>query len=93
MKHYYVNKETMGNPNYNHEVHAEGCVWMPSAVNRIYLGYFSSCSDAIKKKQKSIIVMLMVVQLVVRFVIEVKGGTKIGKKPTCYATSEWWLAG
>lgn len=49
MKHYYVNKETMGNPNYNH---AEGCVWMPSAVNRIYLGYFSSCSDAIKKAKE-----------------------------------------
>ena len=49
MKHYYVNKETTGNPNYNHEVHTEGCVWMPSAVNRIYLGYFSSCSAAVKK--------------------------------------------
>ncbi len=52
MKHYYVNKETTGNPNYNHEVHTEGCVWMPSAVNRIYLGYFSSCSAAVKKAKE-----------------------------------------
>lgn len=48
-KHYYVNKETAGNPHYNHEVHAEGCIWMPSTTNRDYLGYFDKCADAVSK--------------------------------------------
>lgn len=52
-KHYYVNKNTTGNPNNNHEVHAEGCKWMPSIENRTYLGYFTSCSDAVKKAKES----------------------------------------
>ena len=46
--HYYVNKVTTGNPNFNHEVHKSSCYYLPSETNRIYLGYFSSCSDAIK---------------------------------------------
>lgn len=53
MKHYYVNRETTGNPNYNHEVHTEDCQWLPSVSNRDYLGYFNSCSEAIKKAKES----------------------------------------
>lgn len=49
MKNYYVNKVNTGNPGYNHEVHTADCIWLPSAENRIYLGAFSSCSDAVKK--------------------------------------------
>ena len=48
-KNYYVNKISTGNPNFNHEVHAEGCVWMPSAANRQDLGCFSSCAEAVRK--------------------------------------------
>ena len=50
--HYYVNKNSTGNPNYNHEVHKDGCQWMPSVENRIYLGYFSSCSEALTEARK-----------------------------------------
>jgi len=46
---YYVNKQTTGNPNYNHEVHAEYCRYLPTAENSVYLGVFTSCSDAVKK--------------------------------------------
>lgn len=51
-KYYYVNKVSTGNPNYNHEVHTDDCYWLPSAENRIYLGYFSNCKDAIKEAEK-----------------------------------------
>lgn len=46
---YYVNKQTNGNPNYNHEVHTEYCRYLPSIENRVYLGIFASCSEAVKK--------------------------------------------
>ena len=52
MKHYYVNKESTGNPNYNHEVHTEDCQWMPTSHNRQYLGYFSNCFEAMKKAKE-----------------------------------------
>lgn len=51
-EHYYVNKVSTGNPNYNHEVHKETCIYLPSVGNREYLGYFSSCTAAIKKAQE-----------------------------------------
>ena len=50
--HYYVNKQTTGNPNYNHEVHKGTCPYLPSVLNREYLGYFSSCAEAIKKAKE-----------------------------------------
>lgn len=50
--HYYVNKLTTGNPNYNHEVHKSTCYYMPSLANREYLGYFNSCNEAIKEAKK-----------------------------------------
>ena len=48
MNHYYLNRDTMGNPNHNHEVHKSTCRYLPSALNRVYLGYFSSCAEAMK---------------------------------------------
>ena len=45
MKHYYVN--SVPQPNGDHEVHCEGCLWMPSINNRIYLGYFASSKEAL----------------------------------------------
>ena len=31
---YYVNLDSTRNPNHNHEVHKDGCIRMPDAVNR-----------------------------------------------------------
>lgn len=45
MKHYYVN--SVPQPNGDHEVHCEGCLWMPSINNRIYLGCFASSKEAL----------------------------------------------
>ena len=50
MAHYYVNKN--GQPNGDHEVHTTGCSWLPDAVNRIYLGDFSYCSQAVTEARK-----------------------------------------
>lgn len=47
MKPYYVNKNAQNNG--DHEVHEQGCSWMPSTENRIYLGYFSNCAGAVRE--------------------------------------------
>lgn len=47
LKNYYVNSDSSTNPNHDHEVHCEGCIWMPSASKRIYLGQFSSAAAAV----------------------------------------------
>ena len=44
MSDYYVNKDAQANG--DHEVHREGCSYMPS--NKIYLGAFNNCEDAVK---------------------------------------------
>ena len=46
-KHYYVNKNTQ--PTGEHEVHSAECKYLPMLNNRIYLGYFDNCRDAIKE--------------------------------------------
>jgi hypothetical protein len=46
---YYVNKLTTTNPNFNHEEHKSTCPYLPSANNRVYLGYLSSCTEAMLK--------------------------------------------
>lgn len=51
-KHYYVNKDATKNPNYDHEVHTEDCPWLPSAENRIYLGFYSDCKYAVEKAKE-----------------------------------------
>ncbi|WP_127139396.1 hypothetical protein [Flagellimonas oceanensis] len=50
MKRYYVNKRAQANG--DHEVHKEGCTWLPSVENRIYLGSFTNCKDAVKEAKK-----------------------------------------
>lgn len=45
MAYYYVNKNAQANG--DREVHRDGCQWMPSEANRIYLGIFSNCRDAV----------------------------------------------
>ncbi|MBU0710656.1 hypothetical protein KJ762_12475 [bacterium] len=51
MDHYYVNKNAQSNG--DHEVHKESCDYLPSSENRIYLGYFSNCSEAVQKARES----------------------------------------
>ena len=49
--HYYVNKnaQTTG----EHEVHREDCKWLPDDENRLYLGMFDNCKDAVKKAKET----------------------------------------
>ncbi len=50
MKSYYVNKNAQANG--DHEVHEEGCSYLPEPQNRIYLGLFSNCTDAVREVKK-----------------------------------------
>jgi hypothetical protein len=45
---YYVNRNAQANG--DHEVHREGCAYMPT--NRIDLGLFSNCHDAVREAKK-----------------------------------------
>ena len=42
---YYVNSSTQTNG--DHEVHNSGCSYLPDEQNRIHLGYFNNCWDAV----------------------------------------------
>ena len=48
MDHYYVNNNAQSTG--EHEVHKEGCSFFPS--DRTYLGYFSTCREAITVAKK-----------------------------------------
>jgi hypothetical protein len=50
MARYYVNKNAQANG--DHEVHREGCQWLPLPANRIYLGDFLSCGSAKQEAKK-----------------------------------------
>ncbi|RLD59582.1 MAG: hypothetical protein DRJ01_11100 [Bacteroidetes bacterium] len=50
MANYYVNKNSQANG--DHEVHKEGCSYMPDVSNRIFLGNFLSCKDAVEEAKK-----------------------------------------
>lgn len=47
---YYVNKNTQANG--DHEVHKEGCDYLPKVKNRIYLGEFINCEDAVEEAKE-----------------------------------------
>lgn len=47
LKDYYVNRDSSTNPHQDHEVHCQGCYFMPGAEKRIYLGQFSSAASAV----------------------------------------------
>lgn len=49
MKDYYVNNRAQSNG--DHEVHSEGCGYMPS--DRKYLGRHSSCNEAVIEAKKT----------------------------------------
>lgn len=50
MASYYVNKNAQNNG--DHEVHKSTCDWLPKPENRIYLGEFSNCKDAVEEAKK-----------------------------------------
>lgn len=50
MKNYYVNKNAQSNG--DHEVHTSDCTYLPRPENRIFLGTFSSCADAVNESKK-----------------------------------------
>lgn len=51
MASYYVNKnaQTTG----EHEVHKGDCAYLPDANNRLYLGEFSNCKDAVNEAKNN----------------------------------------
>jgi hypothetical protein len=51
MNHYYLNKSPQANG--DHEVHKENCKFLPLEHNRIYLGTFSTCSEAVQEAKKT----------------------------------------
>lgn len=51
MAKYYVNKQKQSNG--DHEVHTSDCLYLPSEVNKKYLGEFSNCKDAVKEAKKT----------------------------------------
>lgn len=51
MAKYYVNKNAQSNG--DHEVHKDGCSYMPLSENKLYLGEFSNCKDAVKKSKET----------------------------------------
>ena len=51
MEHYYVNKNAQ--PNGDHEVHRSTCIRLPDEDNRLYLGQFSNCRDAVRKAKET----------------------------------------
>ena len=50
MNYYYVNKNSQSNG--DHEVHRDDCSYLPDPANRLYLGYFSNCADAVREATK-----------------------------------------
>ena len=50
MDFYYVNKNAQ--PSGEHEVHKGSCRFLPTSENRIFLGQFANCSDAISKSKE-----------------------------------------
>lgn len=48
---YYVNKQE--GEHGEHEVHKDGCKWMPSPWNRRELGWFHDCKNAVVLARKS----------------------------------------
>lgn len=47
---YYVNKQAQDNG--DHEVHKSDCSYMPDYDNRLYLGSFNNCHDAVQEAKK-----------------------------------------
>ena len=50
MAYYYVNKNAQANG--DHEVHRDTCKYLPAEPNRIYLGSFDNCADAVTAAER-----------------------------------------
>lgn len=50
MARYYVNDNAQANG--DHEVHRDGCSFMPDPENRTYLGDFNHCAPAVAEAKK-----------------------------------------
>ena len=50
MSSYYVNTNAQANG--DHEVHTSGCSYLPAPENRIYLGDFTNCHQAVVEARK-----------------------------------------
>ncbi|WP_417729678.1 hypothetical protein [Roseovarius sp.] len=50
MASYYVNDNAQANG--DHEVHRDGCSYMPSVANRTYLGEHAACDTAVAAARK-----------------------------------------
>jgi hypothetical protein len=48
---YYVNKQAQANG--DHEVHKSDCSFLPTESNRLYLGSFTNCRDAVREAKKT----------------------------------------
>lgn len=48
---YYLNKQAQTNG--DHEVHVSSCIYMPSEANRMYLGSYDNCKDAVAKAKQT----------------------------------------
>lgn len=53
MASYYVNKNAQANG--DHEVHREGCSYIPFPSNRLYLGEYHHCAPAVLEARKTYI--------------------------------------
>lgn len=51
MQHYYVSKLEQSNG--NHEVHVPRCAYFPEPEDRVYLGTFTRCGDAVDAAKKT----------------------------------------
>ncbi len=51
MENYYVNNTAQANG--DHEVHKEGCVYLPSIQNRKDLGYHYNCATAVARAKQT----------------------------------------
>lgn len=47
MARYVMNKNAQSNG--DHEVHRDGCSWMPNPENQLELGDFAACTPAVAK--------------------------------------------
>ncbi len=47
---YFVNKNAQNNG--DHEVHKSSCSYIPDSGNRIYLGDFATCQEAVRKAKE-----------------------------------------
>ena len=50
MTKYYLNQNAQENG--DHEVHRSNCDYMPNSSNRLYLGEFSNCHEAVREAKK-----------------------------------------